>query len=141
MSVVITAFGQIEGNAIHITHRKDFDREVGKHKNKHCIITVETGSRRNLQQNAYYWLMNGWIAKQLAIHQWGGWTADDVHEHNKLYCNAKKVTVVTKHGEIIDEEIAQSTKKLSISAFAEFIEKCKIHWATQGIYVPDTFNE
>jgi hypothetical protein len=138
MSKTITAFGRIDDGVLHISHRKDFEEEIRRYKGDVCV-TVEVGARRRLQQNSWYWLMCTWIAKQLEIQQWGGWTAEDVHEHQKLYCNAKKVTMVTKHGEVIDEDIPQSTARLTIGAFAEYVDRCKLHWAEQGIYIPDTF--
>lgn len=134
--------GSVEDGVLKISHRKDFDAAVrGLDYCGPFWGTLTFGATRRLRQNAYYWKMNTFIAKELEKNQWGGWTSDDVHEHNKLYCNSKTVTMVTKHGEIVDEDIPQTTTRLTVGRFAEYIEKCKVHWATQGIFVPDTFEE
>lgn len=134
--------GNVEDGVLKISHRRDFDAAVRALDYRGPFSATFTfGATRKQSQNRYYWLMNNYIAKQLEIQQWGGWTPDDVHENNKLYCNSKTVTRVTSKGEIIDEDIAQTTTKLTVGTFSEYIEKVKIYWAGQGITVPDTFEE
>ena len=66
-----------------------------------------------------------------------GWDSEDAHAVNKVDCNGKHITWIDKDtGEIKDRAIPQSTARLSIDAFGEFMERVQRYWAGLGIDLP-----
>lgn len=93
------------------------------------IINVEVAefkNKRNNEQNAYYWLLNGWVAECLndAGCNYGDfnipYTAELIHEINKKIFGLK------------------TTTKMDIHEFCEYTTKITQFWQerTQGEFLP-----
>lgn len=87
---------------------------------------VEFKNKRNNEQNAYYWLLNGWVAECLndAGCSYGDfnipYTAELIHEINKKIFGLK------------------TTTKMDIHEFCEYTTKITQFWQerTQGEFLP-----
>jgi hypothetical protein len=83
-------------------------------------IAVREDTRR-AKANAFYWVF---------LTQWSrlnGHTKDELHEICKMRHNSKVIeTVDPKTGEAVEMRIAQSTAKLTIADFSEFLERVMV---------------
>lgn len=85
---------------------------------------------RRDRANRFYW---GVVLKLMASES--GYTADDLHEWLKLRHNAKTVVDLAT-GE--EQRIGQSTAKLTVQAFSDYLEACMVTGAESlGIVFPE----
>ena len=130
MSKKIYTTAHYEDGRVVIHHNGRFIDGCAKFKGTFRIIAEK--DTRKLNQNALYWVWNDIIAKANE-----GWDAEDAHAVNKVDCNGKHITWIDKDtGEIKDRAIPQSTARLSIDAFGEFMERVQRYWSEHGIDLP-----
>ena len=137
MSKRVWSSGVVEGGKIVLSHRNRFDDSISREfkEGDRVMLTVER-STRNLRQNALYWLWVGMISKE------NGWDIDYIHHHNKTTYNL--VTVINPNpdtGEFEEVQYPGDTHKMSLDAFAEFMERVQRGWAEQGIDLPSSNDE
>lgn len=105
-------------------------KELHHFEGKRIELTIQKlKSTRSTQQNRYWWLMVGIVAKEI------GYTSEELHEILKrLFLTRTKVN--EKTGEIY--EYAGSTAKLNKTEFSDLVENFK-RWAAQefDIVLPD----
>ncbi len=94
----------------------------------HVVSISEYKSKRNAQQNAYYW---GVVLKTIADET--GDSADAMHEFFKeKFLSGEKIHVLG-----VDVMVYPSTTKLGVKAFAEYINQvCHFALHELHIYMP-----
>ncbi len=84
---------------------------------------------RSSQQNRYYW---GVVVAMIADYM-GERDHEEVHNYLKAHFNPKPITIGEKK-----YSIGQSTKKLKVPQFEEYLAKVKEFAAKEcGLYIPD----
>lgn len=97
------------------------------------IIIRREVNRRSNKQNSYLWSV---VYKTICDSL--GWDDEDCHEFCKRQFNKKRVEIADKvTGEITQQEIPGSTKKLTTIGFMEYVEKIQIFFAEHGVIIPD----
>lgn len=126
--------GRLEGGKVRLNAKRLAELLKGR---KDCdleFIIERKHATRSLAQNAYY---HGVVLRLISEHT--GHTSDELHEFFKLKFNAKPMTFVNEHGEIVDEErIGLTTTKLNKITFGEFVEKVR-QFAAEELHlnIPD----
>lgn len=124
-----------------IVNFKEFKQTINELKDGKHHIAIKDLRKRSIHQNAYYWGVMVPIIKS-ALYDAGYdevKTNEDAHEVIK-HLHLKRRIVSKQTGDVID--ISESTTKLSIPEFNEFIERvCR--WAAEflGAYIPSPNEE
>ena len=147
-----TYFGKVENGLLKIFGRKQFDQELKEFEGKNVeIIVKKKKSKRTNAQNAYYYVLVGYLAEEIGlpkeeVHQLIGLKFRLKKKHfinNELvelqgdfWVNVKTAELV--EGTVKTIEYIESTTKLSTSEFAEMIDEMKV-WSEEffGIRLPN----
>ncbi len=95
---------------------------------------------RRARANAFYWVaLTRVVAYEREEGIGAGWTKDDWHERLKLAFNSKAITDPATGEELL---IAQSTAKLSVAKFSEYLENCLLLFSERyGLVIEPTKSE
>lgn len=99
------------------------------------VVTIaeDVGTRREKQNRYYRGVVVKWIANET------GQDADSIHEHLKAKFLSSTVVIENRTtGELSEQRQVQSTTKLNVQDFCDYVEACKV-WAAEflGILIPE----
>jgi hypothetical protein len=97
------------------------------------ITIASLEDRRSVVANRYYW---GVVLK--AIAEETETPAEDVHDAMCDRFLKHRITLVNVLGEVLDQEVAGRSSKLSVAAFYRFVEQVRLFAAEFfGLSIPD----
>lgn len=135
MEKKVTVIGQIKEGAIELPNRASFIEKLKDLKNGQIEITIRPYKRhRSGNQLRYYWSV---VVPEItdALKALGHETDHDTtHELLKSKFNSRPIC--NADGEVIGE-LPQTTTRLNITEFSEYIERI-VRWAAQflGLVIP-----
>jgi len=126
-------FGSIAGGKLTIFHQDKYRENIQLFGDCEVEIDIvkKTRKRSNKQLGYYFGGVIPIIKQGLYDLQGEHFTAAEVHELLKLYCNGFDI-VNTETGEIV--RIGRETKSMETWQFEEYLERCR-QWAKQFLNV------
>lgn len=137
MKEVLTLGSIDESGRLKIHNRPKFDQaisQLGRGKYTPVIISVKRKYRqRTNPENAYYWGVVVFIARQCLQDVWGQELSDEeTHYTLKFYCNAEE-HINESTGEIF--RVPKSTRTLTTVEFEEYLDRCRA-WIEEMFSTP-----
>lgn len=130
----IHAAGYVEHGKIHLDNRILFDAALLRWKGRITLTVDSEEMTRSDRAHRYYF---GVVLKLIAAHT--GHSIEELHEVYKAEWNSKTIFWTnTRTGEMTERRVAQSTTRLKVDEFYDYVENVRMSAASDlGVVTPD----
>jgi hypothetical protein len=133
----IHAGGYVEAGKLHLDNKLLFDAALLRWKGRVTVTIDSEENTRSDRANKYYRV----VLKHIADYT--GHSTDELHEFYKGEFNSRPMFWTNyRTGEMVEKKIAQSTTRLKVAEFYDYVENVRFHAAQElGVVTPDPDRE
>lgn len=138
MAPILRHYGKISKGKVLLINLPLYTENIKSLENKDVEITIKEKSQPvNPDQHAYY--RGAVLETALTAECFRGWSADEIHkEFAYLYLGCDvQVNYIRKNGTVVSriKREVPSTADIGKKRMAEYVDRCIIHLAEEGIVV------